>query len=158
MGIAAPHATQQRRVRIPFIVHSTQRCTWLACEDGRVSADRTQDLRVLDGRYVIEHSDDTAAPTPGPGWLALVFGPDGRTGIRRAGDGSSETWAAVWSGDQWHDPQATGMLSAIVAPLAATAVPVMVASTFHADLVLVPAVRLDEAVGALRDAGHRVVV
>jgi hypothetical protein len=50
------------------------------------------------------------------------------------------------------------MLSAIVAPLAAAAVPVMVASTFHADLVLVPEVRLDEAVGALREAGHRVVV
>jgi hypothetical protein len=43
---------------------------------GRVTADRTQNLRVLDGRYVIEHSDDTGVPTPGPEWLALVFGPD----------------------------------------------------------------------------------
>jgi len=124
----------------------------------RVAVDRTQSLRVLDGRYVIEHSEDTAVPTPGPEWLALAFGPDGRTGIRRAGDESSELWAAVWSGDEPHDPQATGMLDAIVAPLAVAAVPVMVASTFHADLVLVPAERLDEAVGALRDAGHRVAV
>jgi hypothetical protein len=122
-----------------------------------VSADRTQDLRVLDGRYVIEHSDDSGAPTPGSDWLALVFGPDGVTGIRRARDGVSEAWAALWTGDHPHDPQATGMLSAIVEPLAAAKVPVMVASTFHADLVLVPEGRLQDAVDALRDAGHRVV-
>jgi hypothetical protein len=48
------------------------------------------------------------------------------------------------------------MLSAIVAPLAAGGLPVMVASTFHAELVLVPADRLDEAVDVLRDAGHHI--
>jgi hypothetical protein len=49
------------------------------------------------------------------------------------------------------------MLSAIVAPLAAGEVPVWVASSFDGDLVLVPAARLGEAVGLLRDAGHRVI-
>lgn len=39
----------------------------------------------------------------------------------------------------------TGMLSAIVAPLAAGELPVVVASSFHGDLVLVPAGRLNEA-------------
>jgi uncharacterized protein len=53
-------------------------------------------------------------------------------------------------------PRTTGMLSAIVAPLADGGMPVMVASTFHADLVLVPAERLDDAVSALRAARHRV--
>jgi hypothetical protein len=65
-------------------------------------------------------------------------------------------WAALWSGDEPHDPETTGMLSAIVAPLADGGMPVMVASTFHADLVLVPAERLDDAVSALRAARHRV--
>jgi hypothetical protein len=55
-----------------------------------------------------------------------------------------------------HDPQSTGMLSAIVAPLAAGGVPVWVASSFDGDLVLIPAERLDEAVGVLHDAGHYV--
>jgi len=49
------------------------------------------------------------------------------------------------------------MLSAIVSPLADGGIPVMVASTFHADLVLVPAGRLGAGVSALRAAGHRVV-
>ena len=49
------------------------------------------------------------------------------------------------------------MLSAIVAPMADGGMPVMVASTFDADLVLVPAERLDDAVSALRAAGHRVI-
>lgn len=49
------------------------------------------------------------------------------------------------------------MLSAIVAPLAARELPVMAASTFHADLVFVPASRLDEVLIALAEAGHNVV-
>ncbi|MBE2319362.1 ACT domain-containing protein [Solirubrobacter sp. CPCC 204708] len=116
-------------------------------------SDRTQDLRVLDGRYVIEPS----TPPAGAELLAVVFGPDGQTTIRRD-DAARDGWAALWSGDHPHDPSATGMLSAIVAPLAAADTPVMVASTFHADLVLVPAARLDDALAALRAAGHRVAL
>jgi hypothetical protein len=74
----------------------------------------------------------------------------------RRDDTAENAWAALWSGDEPHDPEATGMLSAIVAPLAAGELPVMVASTFHADLVLVPGDRLDEAVDVLRDAGHHI--
>jgi hypothetical protein len=61
----------------------------------------------------------------------------------------------VVNGDEAHDPEATGMLSAIVAPLAAAELPVWVASSFDGDLVLVPARRLDEAIGVLRGAGHK---
>ena len=118
--------------------------------------DRTQRLRVLDGRFSIEHVPDDASPLPAVDWLALVHGPDGRTVIRRDDAAAEEGWAAFWSGDEPHDPQATGMLSAIVAPLADGGIPVMAASTFHADLVLVPAARIADAVGALRRAGHRV--
>lgn len=120
-----------------------------------MSVDRRQNLRVLDGRFVIEHEPDADKATPDGEWLALVFGPDGRTGVRRD-DTAGNPWAALWSGDEPHDPEATGMLSAIVAPLAAGGLPVMVTSTFHADLVLVPARRLDEAVDVLRAAGHTV--
>src|SRR5918997_6272176 len=117
--------------------------------------DRTQTLRVLDGRFSIEHVPDDAAPLSEQEWLALVHGPDGRTVIRRD-DAADDGWVALWSGDQPHDPQATRMLSAIVTPLADGGIPVMAASTFHADLVLVPAARIADAVGALRRAGHRV--
>ncbi|HEY2521320.1 MAG TPA: ACT domain-containing protein [Streptosporangiaceae bacterium] len=52
--------------------------------------------------------------------------------------------------------QATGMLSAIVAPLAAGGVPVWVVSSYDGDLVLVPADRLEEASEVLQTAGHQV--
>jgi hypothetical protein len=121
-----------------------------------VLADRSQALRVLDGRFSIAHDADHNAPLPTEDWLALVNGPDGRTIIQRHDGVADGVWAAFWSGDEPHDPETTGMLSAIVAPLADSAMPVMVASTFHADLVLVLAERLDEAISALRAAGHRV--
>jgi hypothetical protein len=51
---------------------------------------------------------------------------------------------------------ATGMLSAVVAPLAAGGLPVWVVSSYDGDLVLVPADRLDEASEVLQAAGHQV--
>lgn len=41
-------------------------------------------------------------------------------------------------------------------PLADAGVPVILASTFEADVVLVPAARLGEAASTLRAAGHHV--
>jgi hypothetical protein len=49
----------------------------------------------------------------------------------------------------------TGIMAAIVGPLADARVNVFVFSTYDTDYVLVPAVRLDEAWAALTDAGHR---
>jgi hypothetical protein len=74
----------------------------------------------------------------------------------RRDDAGEDAWTALWNGDEAHDVQATGMLSAIVAPLGAAAVPVWVASSFDGDLVLVPTDRLDEAAEVLQAAGHRV--
>jgi hypothetical protein len=118
-------------------------------------AARTQNLRVLEGCFVLERVSDVRAITPGPDLLALVLGPDGGAAMRRD-DAAEDGCAALWNGDDAHDPDATGMLSAIVAPLAAGEVPVWTAASYDGDLVLVPAARLEEAVGMLRRAGHRV--
>jgi hypothetical protein len=71
----------------------------------------------------------------------------------RRDDTGEDAWSALWNGDEAHDVQATGMLSAIVAPLAAGGVPVRVVSSYDGDLVLVPTDRLDEASEVLQAAG-----
>jgi hypothetical protein len=114
-----------------------------------------QNLRVLDGRYVLEQNTDGREDVAESDILALAYGPDGRTRMRRD-DTAEDTWSAMWNGDDAHDPDATGMLSAIVAPLAAGELPVWVASSFDGDLILVPAARLAEAIDVLHHAGHKV--
>jgi hypothetical protein len=50
----------------------------------------------------------------------------------------------------------TGILASIVSPLADARVNIFAFSTFDTDYLLVPSVRLSEAIGALTAAGHRV--
>ena len=114
-----------------------------------------QTVRVLDGSYVLERRADSTDVVPGTDILAMVFGPDGCTVMRRD-DTGEEAWSALWNGDAAHEVEATGMLSAIVTPLATGGLPVWVASSYDGDLILVPAVRLDEASGVLEAAGHHV--
>ena len=114
-----------------------------------------QTLRVLDASYVLDRPADVTDAHQRADVLAVVFGPDGTTVMRRASAGE-DGWSALWNGDEAHDVQATGILSAIVAPLAAARVPVWVASSLDGDLVIVPADRLDEASGVLQAAGHQV--
>ena len=99
-----------------------------------------QTLRVLDGSYVLDRPADVTEVIPRADVLAVVFGPDGSTVMRRD-DTGEDAWSALWNGDEAHDVQATGMLSAIVAPLAAGGVPVRVVSSYDGDLVLVPSDR-----------------
>jgi hypothetical protein len=106
------------------------------------------------GHVELDRPADVTEVIPRAGVLAIVFGPDGSTVIRRD-DTGGEAWAALWNGDEAHDVQATGMLSAIVAPLAASDVPVWVVSSYDGDLV--PANRLGEASEVLEAAGHHVV-
>jgi hypothetical protein len=115
-----------------------------------------QTLRVLDGTYVLDHPADVTGVIPRADVLAVVFGPDGSTVMRRADAGADDLWSALWNGDAAHDVEATGMLSAIVAPLAAGGVPVWVVSAYDGDLVFVPAGRLDEACAVLQAAGHQI--
>ena len=50
----------------------------------------------------------------------------------------------------------TGVLAAILAPLAAAEVPIFAVSSFDTDYVLVPAARLEQAIAVLRAAGHEI--
>ena len=124
------------------------------CHDALVSVADHQTLRVLEGRYVLERASDVEVARDGE-VLAVVHGPDGGACMRRR-DAADDAWVALWNGDEAHPPDATGMLAAIVAPLAAGGVPVWVAASFDGDIVLVPADRVDEASELLCRAGHRV--
>ena len=118
---------------------------------------RPQNLRVLEGRFVLARVPDVRAVAFEADLRALVLGPDGGAAMRRD-DTADDAWVALWNGDDAHDPDATGMLSAIVAPLAEGELPVWVAASYDGDLVFVPAGRLEEAVDTLRRAGHQVTV
>ena len=119
-------------------------------------AARPQNLRVLEGRFVLARVTDMGTVAFDADLLALVLGPDGGAAMRRD-DTAEDAWVALWNGDEAHPPDATGMLAAIVAPLAACNVPVWVAASFDGDLVLIPADQVDEAAELLRRAGHRVI-
>ena len=123
------------------------------CDDALVSVADHQTLRVLEGRYVLERAPEVARDGE---VLAVVRGPDGGARMRRQ-DAADDAWVALWNGDEAHPPDATGMLAAIVAPLAAGNVPVWVAASFDGDIVLIPVDQVDEASELLRRAGHRVI-
>lgn len=126
------------------------------CDDALVSVAGHQTLRLLDGRYVLERLASDLDDTRDGKTLAVVHGPDGGARMRR-NDAADDAWVALWNGDEAHPPDATGMLAAIVAPLAAGNVPVWVAASFDGDLVLIPVSQVAEASELLRRAGHRVI-
>ncbi len=115
----------------------------------------SQRLSVVPSQFVIEHLPNSTFPEDDE-WIALVRAPEGLTVIREAPPwAEGEIWKGIY-GDGSHTLDTPGMLAALVTPLADAAVPVFVASTYHADLVLVPSHRLPDATAALRDAGHRI--
>ena len=64
-----------------------------------------------------------------------------------------------WAVLKAHGPFAftlTGVLAAILVPLADAGVPIFALSTYDTDYVLVPGARAGDAVAALRAAGHHV--
>jgi hypothetical protein len=115
-----------------------------------------QPLRLLPGELVVERGTG-AAPTADDDWIALVRAPDGLTVVRprRAGEAPADPWRA-FHGEAAHDLDLPGMLLAVVRPLSEAGISVFVASTFDADLVLVPADRVDDAARLLTDAGHEI--
>ncbi len=49
----------------------------------------------------------------------------------------------------------TGVLASLASPLAAAGVPIFALSTFDTDYLLIPGDALEQALGALDAAGHR---
>ncbi|MFJ9862907.1 GNAT family N-acetyltransferase [Streptomyces sp. NPDC101165] len=114
-------------------------------------------LRILEPVFALEHRADRREPGDGT-WHAMVQAPEGLTVIREAGPATpeAERWIGLYDADAGHGLDVPGLLAAVVSPLAGAAVPVFVASTYHADMVLVPRSFQHEACAALRDAGHEV--
>ena len=115
----------------------------------------TLHLRVLPDRFVLAHDPGATFPEDDE-WVALVRAPEGLTVLRHASPfgGDGDRWAGFYADP--HGLDVPGVLASVIAPLADAGVPVFVASTFHADLVLVPEDRLPAATDALVDAGHAV--
>lgn len=111
---------------------------------------------MLEGRYVLERAVPEVEVARDGEVLAVVCGPDGGACMRRQ-DAADGAWVALWNGDEAHPPDATGMLAAIVTPLAVGNVPVWVAASFDGDIVLIPVDQVDEASELLRRAGHRMI-
>ncbi|TQM70637.1 hypothetical protein FHX41_4372 [Actinomadura hallensis] len=112
-------------------------------------------LHVVPGRFAVEHLPHATFPEDDD-WIALVRAPEGLTVVREAPPfAGPELWAGFYGGED-HGLRVPGTPAEIVGPLADAGIAVFVASTYHADLVLVPEHRLKEAAEALRDAGHRV--
>ena len=112
-----------------------------------------QRLRLLPELHAVSLVD--AVPED-DGWRALVRAPEGLTVIRVVGpDAPGPHWRAIY-GDTAHGLDVPGMLAAILVPLAGAGVPVFVASTYHADLVLVPVEAVSRAVTALRREGFSI--
>jgi hypothetical protein len=117
----------------------------------------SQRLHLLPGEFVIDHLPGERS-APDDSWFSLVRAPEGLTVIRAHDGGRAvgDLWIGLYGGDSAHALDLPGMLAALVGPLAAAEVPVFVASTFHADVLLVPWSRRDEAIRVLRGAGHEV--
>ena len=111
----------------------------------------SQHLRVMPGTFVVEHHPDGQVPDS---WLALARSPEGVTAVREATEG--DLWIAYYGGETAHGLDVPGMLAALLTPLAAAGISVFVASTYHADLVLVPLADQFAATAALTGAGHTV--
>lgn len=120
-----------------------------------MSSFTTQHLRIVSPEFAIEQLPHTASPEDD--WIVLVRAPEGLTVVRAVRPlESGERWIGFYSGASAHDLDVPGMLVAIIKPLAEAEIPVFVASTSDADLVLVPLERQQQAVTALEEAGHQV--
>ncbi|MEU6035796.1 ACT domain-containing protein [Actinomadura sp. NPDC047616] len=115
-----------------------------------------QRLQIVPSQFMIEHLPNAVFPEDDE-WIALVRAPEGLTVIREAPPYAEvRRWLGLYAVEP-HDLDATGMLAALVGPLSDAGIPVFVASTYHADLVLVPEHLIAEATAALKEAGHQVI-
>ena len=123
-------------------------------------------LRRLPGRLAVCRlgADDAV-----PSWFSLGAGPLAAV-VRRGGDELSLVCASDapppgvvaerdWVALEVEGPMPftlTGVLSSVAGPLADARVPIFALATYDTDVVLVPGTREDDALAALRGAGHEV--
>jgi hypothetical protein len=121
-------------------------------------------LIALDGAFAVcRLAPDTAAipawATAGP-WYAVTRTADELSIVCPAAQVPGEVRAEHgWRMLRLTGPfpfELTGILAAVLAPLATAAIPIFALSTYDTDYVLVKAHDLGRAVAALRAAGHRV--
>jgi len=112
-------------------------------------------LGTVPSSFLIDHLPGATLPEDDD-WIALVRAPEGLTVVRDAPPWSeAERWTGLYATGSGLG--SAGRLSSVVSPLAEADVPVLVVSTFHGELVLTPE-RLEKTVlGALEDAGHRIL-
>lgn len=121
-------------------------------------------LELLDGELAICRLEPGASI---PAWACGELVATVRTGEELAVVcGAAAVLAGVHADRGWRalrvagtlDLTLTGVLAAILEPLAAAEVPIFAVSSFDTDYVLVPGARLADAAAALRGAGHEISV
>lgn len=112
-----------------------------------------QHVRVLPGRYSVIAG--RVATGGSHDVLVSVDIEDEQTPVTRGREDAGE-WTALYTGGTAHGLDTPGMTVSLVAPLSTAGIPIFVASTSTADVVLVPAEKIDAATAALTDAGHTV--
>ena len=120
------------------------------------------DLRVLPGRYAVWQTESLhdLADFDGPGIVSVTRTDDEISVV--ASEELAPSSGRVEHG--WRclkvagplDFGLTGVLASLAAPLADAEIPIFVISTFDTDYVLVKGIDLEEAIGALKTAGHLV--
>ncbi|WP_024802568.1 ACT domain-containing protein [Nocardia sp. BMG51109] len=115
---------------------------------------KSQRLHIVPSRFAVEHLPAATFPEDDE-WIALVRAPEGLTLVREAPPWEQgDVWVGFYAGTGGPGLDDSQALAALVNPLADASIPVFAASTYHADLVLVPERRQEEAAAALREAGH----
>jgi hypothetical protein len=109
-----------------------------------------QHVRRLPGRYLVTGSAQEV--TADAERLITVSMTDDHTVVEAAGDEGN--WVALYTGGTAHNLETPGMTVSLIAPLSAAGIPIFVASTASADLVLVPLRALQDARSSLIAAGH----
>jgi hypothetical protein len=121
-----------------------------------VSAPKSLTLRLLPGEFSI--CQLPADRTEIPRYLCLIREDDETTSICPSEDVPPDTkcepgWRVLKIAGPFEFSE-TGILSAVLEPLARYAVPILAFSTFNTDLVFVKQKDLARATEALRSAGH----
>lgn len=115
-----------------------------------------QKLAILEGEYTVEHTPLGLEAAYAHGDLMVAHSPEGTTRVRRALPADSARWLAFYSGGSAHGLDEPGMTVSGAAPLSSAGCPIFVVSTAIADLVLVPSAQRENAIAALKLAGHTV--